>query len=85
LVFFVSGIVLKRPIERLAYRRDEAAAVLGVSLTKFEEWVARGLMPKPVKIDGCTLYDARQVDLAWQALRDGENISFDSRRVYNES
>jgi hypothetical protein len=76
---------LKRPIERIAYRRDEAAAVLGVSLTKFEEWVRFGRMPKPVKVDGCTLYDARQLEVAWQAIMAGETASFDSRSEYDES
>lgn len=44
------GIELKRPIERLAYRRPEAAAVLGVSESKFLDWERRGLMPAAVKI-----------------------------------
>lgn len=76
---------LKRPIVRLAYRRDEAAAVLGVSVTKFEEWVRLGRMPKPVKVDGCTLFDAGQIEVAWQAMMAGETASFDSRSEYDES
>lgn len=62
---------LRRSITRLAYRRPEAAEVLGVSETKFREWEDRGLVPKPVKIDGVTLYDAQELLLAWEALKSG--------------
>ena len=75
--------VLKRPIERLAYRRDEAAAVVGVSPSKFDEWVSRGLMPKPIKCDGCTLFDAHQLSVAWQALRDQSADGVDNINPYD--
>lgn len=65
------GIELKRPIERLAYRRPEAAAVLGVSESKFLDWERRGLMPAAVIVDGCRLYDAEQIRVAWLALKEG--------------
>ena len=81
----MSGSILKRPIERLAYRRDEAAAALGIGLTKFEDWVKRGMMPKPVKVDGCSLYDARQLEVAWQAILAGEGGAIDSTNPYDES
>ena len=74
---------LKRPIERLAYRRPEAAAALGVSETKFLEWEKRGMMPRPVRIDGCTLYDAEQIRYAWQMLREGSQPTFDSANPYD--
>lgn len=73
----------KRPIERLAYRRPEAAAVLGVSETKFAEWELRGLMPKPFHVDGCRLYDAGQIREAWQAIKDGTTATFDSGNPYD--
>jgi len=62
---------LKRPIDRIAYRRDEAAAALGVSETKFRDWEDRGLVPKAVRIDGVALYDAEELHLAWRSMRDG--------------
>lgn len=74
---------LNRPIERLAYRRAEAAATLGVSETKFVDWEQRGLMPKPVKIDGVTLYDAQQLALAWAAMREGLEPAFDTGNPYD--
>ena len=59
-----------RPIPRFALRRIEAAASIGVSPTKFDEWEAAGKMPRGRKIDGVKLYDAEEVRLAWLALRD---------------
>lgn len=76
---------LKRPIERIAYRRDEAAAVFGLGLSKFEDLVRRGIFPKPVKIDGCTLYDARQLELAWAAIMERETAAVDSSNPYDQS
>lgn len=73
----------KRPIERLAYRRDEAAAALGVSTTKFSDWERRGLVPRALKIDGVTLYDAQQLAVAWAALRDGHQPEFDNGNPYD--
>lgn len=73
----------KRPVERLAYRRDEAAAALGVSTTKFSDWERRGLVPKAVKIDGVTLYDAQQLAIAWASMRDGHQPEFDNGNPYD--
>ncbi len=75
---------IHRPIERLAYRREEAAAVVGVSPTKFDDWVARGLMPKPIKCDGCSLFDARQLGAAWQAIRENAEDAVDKENPYDD-
>ena len=40
-----------------AFRADRAAAYLGVSTSKFHVLVAQGRLPKPVRIDGITLWD----------------------------
>jgi hypothetical protein len=78
------GIELKRPIERLAYRRPEAAAALGVSESKFLDWERRGIMPRPIHVDGCRLYDAEQIRIAWEALKDGsEPPAFDNSNPYD--
>ena len=58
-------------IPRFALRRDEAAASLAVSTTKFDEWCADGRMPKGRKIDGVVLWDAQEICEAWERLRDG--------------
>lgn len=63
----------RRPIERLAYRRTEVAAALGISPTKFDELVKDGRMPRPVRVDSCVLWDAAQVRAYWEALADGQD------------
>jgi hypothetical protein len=79
----MKAATLKRPIERLAYRRPEAAAALGVSETKFAEWEQRGMVPRAIVIDGCRLYDAEQLRYAWQMLKDEKTAEFDSRNPYD--
>jgi predicted DNA-binding transcriptional regulator AlpA len=49
-------------------RLRDAAFYVGVSESKFQQMVAGGLMPKPFKIGGVTLWDARKVDSAFDDL-----------------
>ena len=58
-------------LPRFALRRDEAAASLAVSATKFDEWCTDGRMPKGRKIDGVVLWDTQEVREAWEALKNG--------------
>jgi len=58
-------------LPRFALRRDEAAASVAVSTTKFDEWCADGRMPRGRKIDGVVLWDTQEVREAWDRLRDG--------------
>jgi predicted DNA-binding transcriptional regulator AlpA len=57
-----------RPIPRRGLSRDEAAMYIGISAGKFDEMVADGRMPRPVKIDSRKLWDIRSLDLAFDAL-----------------
>jgi predicted DNA-binding transcriptional regulator AlpA len=57
-------------LPRFAMRREEAAASVAVSPTKWDEWVKDGRMPKGLKIDGVVLWDTAQVLDAWERLRD---------------
>lgn len=59
-------------LPRFAVRREEAAASVGVSATKFDEWSRDGRMPKGHKIDGVVLWDVQELREAWQRLRDGD-------------
>jgi predicted DNA-binding transcriptional regulator AlpA len=52
-------------------RRDRAALYVGVSATKFDDLVARGIMPKPRRIDGCVIWLRDSLDAALFALDDG--------------
>jgi predicted DNA-binding transcriptional regulator AlpA len=60
-------------LPRFALRRDEAAASVAVSTTKWDEWVADGRMPRGRKIDGVVLWDTQEVREAWERLRDGQH------------
>jgi predicted DNA-binding transcriptional regulator AlpA len=57
-----------RPVPRRGLSRDEVAMYIGVSAGKFDELVADGRMPPPVRIDGRKVWDIRSVDLAFDAL-----------------
>lgn len=77
----MTGRLLKRPIERIAYRRDEAAAALGVSPATFDELVKDGQMPKPVRLRGCVLWSVQSLFTALAALENAAGV--DSRREWD--
>jgi predicted DNA-binding transcriptional regulator AlpA len=58
--------LISRP--RRGLRRADAANYVGVSASKFDRLVADGRMPQPIKIDGCTVWDIRQLDRAIDVL-----------------
>lgn len=53
---------------RRGLSRIEAAIYVGIGLTKFDELVADGRMPKPKRIDGRKIWDIRALDMAFDAL-----------------
>lgn len=53
---------------------------LGVSITKFEDWVRVGRVPQPVKVDGCTRFNADQLREDWKPILQGETACFKYRR-----
>jgi predicted DNA-binding transcriptional regulator AlpA len=57
-----------RPIPRRGLSRSEAAMYVGISAAKFDELVADGRMPAPVRIDGRKIWDIRALDLAFDTL-----------------
>jgi predicted DNA-binding transcriptional regulator AlpA len=48
--------------------RTEAARYVGISPVTFDRMVRDGLMPKPVRIYGRVVWDARAIDAAFDAL-----------------
>lgn len=46
-------------------RRPEAARYIGVGITKFDEMVADGRMPKPKRIESIVVWDRVQLDAAF--------------------
>jgi hypothetical protein len=62
------GLSDARLVPRRGLSRIEAAMYIGISASKFDELVADGRMPAPVKIDSRKLWDIRHLDLAFDAL-----------------
>jgi hypothetical protein len=58
-----------RACPRRGLSRTEAAQYVGVGETKFDEMRADGRMPRPVEIDGRKLWDIRDLDMAFDALK----------------
>jgi predicted DNA-binding transcriptional regulator AlpA len=57
--------------------RVQSAAYLGVSPSLFDQLVADGRMPKPVRINSRVLWDRVQLDHAFAALSDRAKDSDD--------
>ncbi len=53
---------------RRGLHREEAAAYVGISSSKFDEMVNDGRMPKAKKIDCRKVWDIRALDLAFDDL-----------------
>ena len=53
--------------------RVQAARYIGVGMTLFEEMVADGRMPQPVRINSRVLWDRFQLDAAFDALSDPQS------------
>lgn len=50
------------PSPRRGLRREEAANYVAVSPEKFDELVAAGELPQPIRIDSCVVWDKRSID-----------------------
>jgi predicted DNA-binding transcriptional regulator AlpA len=50
--------------------RDEAATYVGLGVTFFDEKVKEGVLPKPLKIGKRKLWDRRELDAAFDKLKD---------------
>ena len=48
--------------------REEAARYVGVGVTKFDEMVADGRMPRPKRIDGRVIWDRLRIEAAFTDL-----------------
>jgi|SRR6516162_6778414 len=59
-----------RPIVRRGLSRADAAMYIGIGVTKFDELVSLGVMPKPKRIDSRRIWDIFELDLAFDHLPD---------------
>lgn len=65
---------LERGVIARGLRREMAATYVGVSPSKFDQWVLNGTMPEPRRKDGCVIWDRYELDEAFDALPiEGEN------------
>ena len=63
-----------RPLPRRGLSRDEAAMYIGVSAGKFDELVANGRMPQPLRIGARKVWDLRALDLCFDALPRDDSV-----------
>ena len=49
-------------------RAPDAARFVGVSETKFREWVTKGHMPQPYQQDDCVIWDSDELRNALRSL-----------------
>lgn len=68
--------VLPLSLPPLGVNREQAAALIGISVSLFDKAVMAGTMPKPRKIGGRLVYDVTEIAEAFRQLphqaRDGE-------------
>jgi predicted DNA-binding transcriptional regulator AlpA len=50
------------------FSREEAARYVGVGITKFDEMVADGRMPRPKRVDGRVIWDRLKIESAFSDL-----------------
>ena len=55
--------------------RDEAARYVGVGVTKFDEMVADGRMPRPKRVDNRVIWDRLRVEAAFTDLPADKRIN----------
>jgi hypothetical protein len=53
---------------RRGLSRTEAAQYVGIGVTKFDELVDGGRMPKPRRVDGRKIWDVHELDLSFDSL-----------------
>lgn len=63
-------LAASRPAElrRRALNAEHAAIYFDVSESTFLKWVKQGIMPKPVRVDGCVRWCVRQLDAGFDHL-----------------
>jgi predicted DNA-binding transcriptional regulator AlpA len=55
--------------------RDEAARYVGVGITKFDEMVADGRMPRPKRVDGRVIWDRLKIEAAFTDLPEEKPVN----------
>ena len=68
------------PQNSLAYAprgmsREEAARYVGVGVTKFDEMVMDGRMPRPKRVDGRVIWDRLRLEAAFSDLSEEKRVN----------
>jgi len=77
------GFVLPPSLAPIGICREQAAAFIGVSPTKFDQMVSDRRMPRAKKIDGRVVWDVEKLRLAFKRLPD-EDGSIDDANEWDE-
>jgi predicted DNA-binding transcriptional regulator AlpA len=64
----INGSSLPPSLAPRGLSRVQAAEYIGVGVSKFDEMVGDGRMPKPKRVDARTIWDRWQIDAAFTAL-----------------
>jgi hypothetical protein len=64
--------------------RPDAATYVGVSPAKFDQWVERGIMPKPKRQDSVVVWDRLSLDAAFLDLPGDDNGEDDVWRAFDD-
>lgn len=67
------GVLYVESVPRLGLNREEAARLVGVSPSKFDEMVRDRRMPPPKRIDRRLVWDGRQLTKAFDELPGGDD------------
>lgn len=58
-------------LTKFAVSRRQAAALLDISMSTFDEWVRRGWMPRGVKVGALRRWDVGEIRASWHVLQEG--------------
>ena len=69
--------ILPKSLPPIGLSREVAAAYIDVSVSKFDQMVADGRMPKPKQIDARRVWDRRKIEKAFGMLPGDETDNLD--------
>ena len=67
----------KHILEPRGLNREQASLYIGVGMTKFDELVDKGMMPKPKMIGARKVYDRFAINVAFDQLPDDSGNEWD--------
>ena len=68
-----------------AVSREAAAALIGISASKFDMLVSDGRMPAPREVDGRVLWDVEEVRVAWRSFPRRGEVAQDAGSAWDKA